>query len=157
MIPCWYLIDCQCQPLLLFHIYFKNILVFVGEQLANAPMSAATHLAVALVDFQLSQSKKTFPSVMRKIICQTDPCSFLSAINLGEIEFTLRLRFAKWKKRDTCSTCQFDIMNHLPWHVHLCMWGCALWSCLGMPGGCLALRASVTPVFLLFIIFPFKV
>ena len=69
--------------------------MFVGEQLAIAPMSAATHLAVALVDFQLSQSKKTFPSVMQKIICQTDPCSFLSAINLGEIEFTLRLRFAK--------------------------------------------------------------
>ncbi len=32
--------------------------MFVEEQLTNAPISAATHLAVALVDFQLSQCKK---------------------------------------------------------------------------------------------------
>ena len=56
MTPCWYFnrLSVSASPLF-FPIYFKNILVFVEGKLADARISAATHLAVALVSWVLSQ------------------------------------------------------------------------------------------------------
>ncbi len=93
MTPCWYLINCQCQLLLLFHIYFKNILVFVEEQLANAPISAATHLAVALVNWVLSQWKKRLALSCKKNPCLKDHPTFTQGLLYVHFQLFLEITF----------------------------------------------------------------